>query len=192
MWWNIHFVYGVWTTITDVSLHMRHMPQAKTAFHPPKTMHYWWSDQRETLKHTAFPYVTVNMCVCECACVCMWLNRWAVVFPHWRGCKWLVVWNFSEPIRKRVMKAKQPLAHLCYPTSWQQPLWPITTATVSSMFFLFLLQITTFHICDAIISSICWRNTFVYSEPCNLHPHITNLYRKLTWTLFKLLFSLSE
>lgn len=58
-------------TAVSLSLHMRHPPQAKTAFHPPKAMHYWWPCQRETLTHTLFPTVTpayarVGVCVCVC------------------------------------------------------------------------------------------------------------------------------
>lgn len=59
---------------------------------------------------------------------------------------------------------------------WQQPVTSFSLSPMSPLYvcvcFVFLLHITTLHMCDAIISSVCWRNACVYNEPCSLHRHV--------------------
>lgn len=127
----------------SLSLHMRHMPKAKTAFHPPKAMHYWWSDQWDALKHTlCFPVwwlaACVNRCVCVCVSVfilfCMWPNRWAGFFS--------VTSCVSEQgaNRRADNDSRAVIGSCTLLSSWQQPLWPTAISPVSTeVYYLFLV-----------------------------------------------------
>lgn len=167
---------------------MRHMPQAKTAFHPPKAMHYWWSDQRETLKHTlCFPVWRLAASVCMNASL---QARACVCFCEQVG--WILsvmsCINYQRANQNADDDGKAAIGSRSLPSSWQQPLWPTTISSVSSMCAIcFLLHITTFHMCDAIISSLCWRNARVYNEPCSLHRHIANFFREFAWIILPFL-----
>lgn len=112
---SIYGIFTVFTTSDDVffSLHMRHMPEAKPAFHPPKTMHYWWLDQRETLKHTlCFPvWRGAAQCVWTCA-----HERAPATKQKLAGfLQWLAE-SVRGPIKRQMMTAEQPLAqaHSCH------------------------------------------------------------------------------
>lgn len=137
--------------------------------------------ERDTETHTMFPTVAagclhghayehtpVRVCV---VCVCMTKQvGWIPSVISCVNCR-------REPIKKKMMTVKQPLALL---SSWQQPQWPTTISSVPGMRAIcFLLHITTSHMCDAIISSVCWRNARVYNEPCSLHRHIAKLLHRV-------------
>lgn len=92
-----------------MSLHTRNMPKAKTVFHPPKAMHYWWSDERERL------WNSLSQCdgwqpLSVCARVCVWVGA------HVSHCTEINRWIWLQPIirsKKNQHGANQTADHGC-------------------------------------------------------------------------------
>lgn len=171
-WRSTHFVYGC-TVITTSTLspYETHASSQNSLSSSQSHALLMTRPERDSETHT------VSQCngwqpwerscertlVCVCVCVTKQVG-WTPSVISCVNCHWTN--GKAADDRKAAIGSFLPLS------SWQQPLWPTTTSGASSVFFCFLLNIT-FCMCDAIISSFCWRNTLQWSpQPASTHSKL--------------------